>query len=326
MSTEERLERLERLHRRMKQAGAVVVVLAAALLLMGQAVPKKSVEANEFILKNTEGKVLARLDLKDGGPRLLLLDQNGEGRAMLSVIGGKPALDMFDASGKARADLVVEADGPRILLFNGNEKGVPAMAATSNWLALYNTNETGARVTGSGLEMFGKNGVKTTLNERTPASAGTQSEPAKETAMNQMRQIVEAIKKCPEEIDEQGEYWVDYDGPPYNVEWDILPSKGVRSPFQGWVEFTLSRRSQETEKKRSGKLHEEYMDHATQLRIAFPFRNPTFRYEFALGSDSPELVKMLRFSQNPLNADTAKPVSVAPDRTCWQNAARSGGR
>ena len=44
-----RLEKLERANRRTKQAGAAVVVVAATLFLMGQAVPHRTVEANTEI-------------------------------------------------------------------------------------------------------------------------------------------------------------------------------------------------------------------------------------------------------------------------------------
>ncbi len=50
----ERLEKLERQNRRMKQAGAVALVLAAAVLLIGQAPRTRIVEANEFILKDSD--------------------------------------------------------------------------------------------------------------------------------------------------------------------------------------------------------------------------------------------------------------------------------
>ena len=48
-----RLERLEKQNRRMKQIGALALVLIGAVLLMGQATPTKTVEANEFILRDT---------------------------------------------------------------------------------------------------------------------------------------------------------------------------------------------------------------------------------------------------------------------------------
>ncbi|MBI3895033.1 MAG: hypothetical protein HY313_03790 [Acidobacteria bacterium] len=46
----ERLEKLEKQNRRMMQAGALILVVAASVLLMGQAPSYRVVEANEFVL------------------------------------------------------------------------------------------------------------------------------------------------------------------------------------------------------------------------------------------------------------------------------------
>jgi hypothetical protein len=51
MSIEERLERLERQNQNLKRAGTAILVLAASILLMGQAATTKTVEANRFISK-----------------------------------------------------------------------------------------------------------------------------------------------------------------------------------------------------------------------------------------------------------------------------------
>ena len=66
----ERLEKLERQNRRMKQAGALAMVLAA-IVLMGQSLTtrtveaqtsvQRTVEANEFVLKDRNGQQRARL-------------------------------------------------------------------------------------------------------------------------------------------------------------------------------------------------------------------------------------------------------------------------
>jgi len=58
-----RLVKLERQNRRFKQLGAVVVAIAAVIVVMGQAPSKpskKTVEANEFILRDDSGNVRVR--------------------------------------------------------------------------------------------------------------------------------------------------------------------------------------------------------------------------------------------------------------------------
>ena len=69
----ERLEKLERQNRLMKQAGAVALVVAAAVVLMGQASRNRTLEANAFILRDSTGP-LARLEVENGRPILSLLD------------------------------------------------------------------------------------------------------------------------------------------------------------------------------------------------------------------------------------------------------------
>ena len=81
----ERLEKLERQNRRMKQAGAAVLVLAAAVLLMGQASPNRTVEANRFVLTDRSGNEQGVLMLKPSGPSFMLLDPNSLGPTRFSI-------------------------------------------------------------------------------------------------------------------------------------------------------------------------------------------------------------------------------------------------
>lgn len=83
----ERVAKLERENRRTKQAGTVVLILAASLLLMGQAPATRTVEANEFVLKDSSGTVRGRFVVDEFGPRLHLLDANGAQRVELEAGG-----------------------------------------------------------------------------------------------------------------------------------------------------------------------------------------------------------------------------------------------
>ena len=113
----ERLEKLERQNRRMKQVGAAVLVLVAAMLLMGQASPNRTVEANEFVLKDANGKMQARLGLTANAPGLTLYEADGEViRTFLGVGADGPGLYLADAGGKVRAMLSVKADEPSLVL------------------------------------------------------------------------------------------------------------------------------------------------------------------------------------------------------------------
>jgi hypothetical protein len=58
---QKRLLRLEKQNRRLKQLGAAVLILSASVIGMGQMPSKKTVEANEFILRDDGGNIRARL-------------------------------------------------------------------------------------------------------------------------------------------------------------------------------------------------------------------------------------------------------------------------
>lgn len=91
-----RLDRVERENRRMKQAGAVVLAMISAVVLMGQVPPNKVVDAEVIILRDAKGK-------PRGG-----LFVNSDGLV---------ALALSDMDGITRAEVGVRADGTTHLLF-----------------------------------------------------------------------------------------------------------------------------------------------------------------------------------------------------------------
>src|SRR6266516_864680 len=56
----ERLYALERENRMMKRIGLIVIVIAASLLLTAQAPGKRTIEANEIILRDSSGIVRSK--------------------------------------------------------------------------------------------------------------------------------------------------------------------------------------------------------------------------------------------------------------------------
>jgi hypothetical protein len=99
----ERLEKLERQNRRMKQIGIVAVIIAASVLLMGQkAAVNRTVEANSFILRDNSGKERAIWGIEDNT--------------------GSPVLVFFNANGKMGMQLMVDKyDSPQLALYNSPE-------------------------------------------------------------------------------------------------------------------------------------------------------------------------------------------------------------
>jgi len=126
---EERLRWLERQNRVFKLLVTVVVIFAAVLLVLGQAAPaRKTVEANEFILKDGNGNTRARLRM--GGnfwavPQLDLLDEKGTLRVQLfggrDRIGGPvnvAGISVFDEHGRQRGMFSSDNDGAALPFIN----------------------------------------------------------------------------------------------------------------------------------------------------------------------------------------------------------------
>jgi hypothetical protein len=111
-----RLERLERQDRRIERTGSLLFLGVAAALLLGQSQCNSSksdvsrasdiVEAQEFVLRDTSGKVRAKIGMTTGlGPELSLLDSTGKKRLSLSISdigGGNGVLGFDDKDGHRR--------------------------------------------------------------------------------------------------------------------------------------------------------------------------------------------------------------------------------
>jgi hypothetical protein len=91
-----RLERLEKQNRRIRQMGALTLLLIGSVFLMGQATGKRSLEANEFILRDASGKVRAKLFIDQDGPQFALFGTDGKQNVELSGSDGVPKLSFLD--------------------------------------------------------------------------------------------------------------------------------------------------------------------------------------------------------------------------------------
>ena len=132
----QRLDRLEQEMRWWKLAGAIVLLGASAVVLMGQAMPfPRTVEARGFAAVDVNGKPRLLMGLgSDGSPTVTLMDRDEKPRVILAVLpDGSPALGFYDQSGKERAALKVLAkhDGAPFLILNDKEGKIRA-AVTVN--------------------------------------------------------------------------------------------------------------------------------------------------------------------------------------------------
>jgi PEGA domain len=166
--------------------------------------------------------------------------------------------------------------------------------------------------------------VASSTEEGTGQVGSGQEIEAKDSAVNQMRRIVDAIRQCPQETGPFLDVSILHRQSPRILEWDVLPSDSLRAPFQGYVRFDTPIDLQETvEAKRSKELHKKY-----EYLTIFPFHPVEYRYEFDLGSDGPELrgaVINLHTNSSP----DFKPYEPSPNSEgtifCWDKIARSPG-
>ena len=86
MTTEQRLERLERENRWMRRIGAVGVAVAATVFLIGQGKIPGTIEAREFVLRGDKGERLGSLQAGKKRWGLRLLDGAGNTVVSLAVV------------------------------------------------------------------------------------------------------------------------------------------------------------------------------------------------------------------------------------------------
>ena len=91
-----RVERIERQNRRLRAATATLALSLAALVITAQAPPQSaSIEAREFIVRDSNGKQRAKLGADSSATVLSLYDVAEHVRARL-IVGDRPGLLMFD--------------------------------------------------------------------------------------------------------------------------------------------------------------------------------------------------------------------------------------
>ena len=111
-----RLERLEKQNRRMKQVGAVALVLIGSVLLMGQVAPYRTVEANRFMLKDAFGRTRAELDING----LSFYDQSGRDLASLNLGRDSSIFVLRDRHRRSFAEFDVGESGTHLVIKGEN--------------------------------------------------------------------------------------------------------------------------------------------------------------------------------------------------------------
>lgn len=194
----QRLERLERENRRVKLLAIGLAIGIAALVLMGQ-VPAtrgtKVIEAERFVLLDTNGRTRAILGAGPQGYALAFYDANGKGRLVVGVdaagpnlglldanemlrillgitLKGWPVLGLLDANGKTRAELAIEAQGPSLSLFDAANKIVRAKLAMGGMepslFFTYADEKPSVALNGGGLAFVDRSGKFRTMLSMAP--------------------------------------------------------------------------------------------------------------------------------------------------------------
>jgi len=131
MTTEQRLERLEKQNRWMRRIGAVGLAVVAGVFLVGQGKEKVPPDLVVRSLKMEDKDGVVRAGLfpmdADGSPGLTLADKNGKARAMLALVADSASLILSDKNGKARAMLAAHADGSTALIIFDKEEHARAV-------------------------------------------------------------------------------------------------------------------------------------------------------------------------------------------------------
>jgi hypothetical protein len=140
---ERRQAELQRTNRRLASVIGAIIVMTGALVLMGQTTQPQRLEATEFVLRGSDGKVRGAMGvLPDGAIGLNLADIKGQTRITLDVEpDGSPGLDFYDPQGKLRATFALSANGtPGLGLYDETGKlrtSLDVPAAKTPGLAFY---------------------------------------------------------------------------------------------------------------------------------------------------------------------------------------------
>jgi len=140
---ERRQAELQRANRRLGSVIGAIILVTGALVLMGQTSQPQTLEATEFVLRGSDGKVRGAMGvLPDGAVGLNLNDVKGQTRITLDVEpDGSPGLDFYDPQGKLRVTLALSSTGtPGLGLYDETGKlrtSVDVPAVKTPGLAFY---------------------------------------------------------------------------------------------------------------------------------------------------------------------------------------------
>ena len=117
-STVERLNALERRSSHLR----VAIALIGISLFLTEVLPRQTVEARNYVLRDSAGAKRGMWRVRDSAPAFILQDETGHWRAVLDLGADGPSLRMYPPHGTAGFELAVNPDAARLQLFSGPDK------------------------------------------------------------------------------------------------------------------------------------------------------------------------------------------------------------
>src|SRR6266446_5590371 len=145
----ERVALLEREVRRWKISVAIVCTALAAVFLVGQAAPqRRTLEAQEFVLKEPKGQVQARLSSTGAGSAFTFSDNQGNARLSMSFLNNETDFSLWRSGLGANnqrwlATFIDRGDAPTLNLYNvhGSYQGKITPAAEGAGLTFWDSRD-----------------------------------------------------------------------------------------------------------------------------------------------------------------------------------------
>ena len=134
-----RVAKLEAQNRRLKKVGIASLIVAAAVIAMGQASTKKVIEANEFVLKDTNGETRAWLGMAQTVAQLVIYGpENNKGGFMIIGSGPNgPIISLADGKANQRVNLDLQPGGdPRLIFRDESGSSTAYLAGGGPYLSL----------------------------------------------------------------------------------------------------------------------------------------------------------------------------------------------
>ena len=148
-----RIDRLERQNRSVKRLTVVLFFVIVAIVVTGIAVPRhvaKNVDAERFVLRESNGKMRASLAFTTKGvPALKFYDVNGNVAIVMGVVSDGGPMMAFHKDGKPRAWLKGGGQNPTFTLHDnmGDIRAMLELDSKSGEPSLHLVNEEGQILT-----------------------------------------------------------------------------------------------------------------------------------------------------------------------------------